>query len=300
MFDTKMKELLSGKFPGILFDECLSGHTTMGVGGPADGFLFAEESNIKEIIEFSRCNNIKYTILGNGSNTVGADEGFRGIVICIGRKMNSVEVSGELEITAGAGAKLSAVSEVAAKNSIAGFEFLSGIPGNLGGALVMNAGAYGGEISKLIVSVTYLLEGEEYTVSPDKLEYGYRESFFINNPDAVITRAVLKGVPGDEKLIREEMGELIRKRNASQPLEYPSSGSFFKRPQGYFAGKLIQDSDLKGYSCGGAQISEKHAGFVINTGGATCKDIIGLAEHVKKTVYDKFGVILEPEVRFLR
>ena len=299
MFDEKLKNKLSSEFDGILFDEPLKKHTTMVVGGPADGFLYVSEEQIEPAIRFCRDNGIDYHVMGNGSNTVGRDGGFRGLILCIGRKMNSVTLEDSITVKAQAGAKLSAVADFAAKNNIAGFEFLAGIPGNLGGAIFMNAGAYGGEIKNLLVSVSWYENGEFRTESAEKLDFGYRKSYFINNPGCVITGAVLKGTKGNEADIREQMNEYLKKRSASQPLEYPSSGSFFKRPEGYFAGKLIQDCDLKGFVIGGAAISEKHAGFVINKGNATGKDIQNLCDYVKKCVKERFGVEMEPEVRFL-
>lgn len=299
MFDEALKNKLSAEFEGILFDEPLKKHTTMVVGGPADGFLYVAEEQIEPVINFCRDNDIAYHVMGNGSNTVGRDGGYRGLILCVGRKMNSISLTDEVTITAKAGIKLSAVAEFAAKNSIGGFEFLAGIPGNLGGAIVMNAGAYGGEIKNLLVSVSWYENGEFRTKPSEELGFGYRKSYFISNPGCVITGAVLKGTEGCEADIREQMNEYLKKRSASQPLEYPSSGSFFKRPEGYFAGKLIQDCNLKGFTVGGAAISEKHAGFVINKGNATGKDIQNLSDHVKKCVMEKFGVELDHEVRFL-
>ena len=299
MFDESIKSELSAKFPGILFDEPLKKHTTMVVGGPADGFLFVSEDDIEPAIEFCEKSGIAYHVMGNGSNTVGKDGGFRGVILCVGRKMNSIALADSVTITAKAGAKLSAVAEFAAKNSIAGFEFLAGIPGNLGGAIFMNAGAYGGEIKNLLQSVTWYENGKKRTEPAENLGFGYRKSYFISNPGCIITEAVLKGEEGTEADIREQMNEYLKKRSASQPLEYPSSGSFFKRPEGYFAGKLVQDCNLKGFSIGGAAISEKHAGFVINKGNATGRDIQNLCDHVRKCVMEQFGVELEPEVRFL-
>ena len=299
MFDEALKIELKANFDNIIFDEPLKKHVTMHVGGPADGFLNVSEQEIPKAVDFCKKHGISYFVLGNGSNTVVRDGGYRGLVLCIGRKMNSIELLEDNTLSVQAGAKLSAVAECAAKNSIGGFEFLAGIPGNLGGALVMNAGAYGGEIKNLVVSVTFLEDGKVNTALCEELGFGYRKSYFMNHPTAIITGAVLKGYKAEESQIRSQMSEYASKRSASQPLEYPSSGSFFKRPEGYFAGKLVQDCGLKGYKSGGACISEKHAGFVINIGDATCKDIQMLADHVKNCVNEKFGVILEPEVRFI-
>lgn len=299
MFDDGLKELLKSEFPEIKFDEPLKKHTTMGVGGPCDAFLSASAEDVLRAIHLCTEKEIPFFVLGNGSNTIGTDKGYRGLVICIGRKMNEIYLSEDFDICAQAGAKLSKVAEKAANEGVGGFEFLAGIPGNLGGAIVMNAGAYGGEIKNLIKTVTFLEDGVEYTKNGEELGFGYRKSYFMSHPDAVILSAKLRGVKKDQKLIREEMAEYAARRSASQPLEYPSSGSFFKRPEGYFAGKLVQDSGLKGYTVGGAAISEKHAGFVINKGGASCDDILKLSHHVKETVLNKFGVVMEHEVRFL-
>ncbi len=299
MFNEALKQLLKEEFSEIKFDEPLKKHTTMAVGGPCDGFLNAQAEDIPKAVELCKQNNIPLFVLGNGSNTIGTDNGYRGLVICIGRKMNGINLQDGVTVQAGAGAKLSAVAEAAAASCIGGFEFLAGIPGNLGGAIVMNAGAYGGEIKNLIKAVTFFENGSLRTETADNLGFGYRKSYFMTHPDAIILSAELSGEKKEEKLIREEMADYAARRSASQPLEYPSSGSFFKRPEGYFAGKLVQDSGLKGYTVGGAAISEKHAGFVINKGGATYSDIKALSDHVKKCVMDKFGVQMEHEVRFL-
>lgn len=299
MFNEALKGLLEEEFPDIRFDEPLGKHTTMAVGGLCDGFLSAGLEDIPKALDLCKENNIPVHILGNGSNTIGTDKGYRGLIICIGRKMNKVLVKNELSIEAWAGAKLSAVAEVAAASGIGGFEFLAGIPGSLGGAIVMNAGAYGGEIKNLIKTVTFLENGEARTEKCENLNFGYRESYFLDHPKAIVLSAELSGVKKEESQIREEMADFAKRRMSTQPLEFPSSGSFFKRPTGYFAGKLIQDAGLKGYTIGGAAISEKHAGFVINKGGATYQDIKSLSDHVKKCVMDKFGVLMEHEVRFL-
>lgn len=299
MFDTKIKEELKSKFPQILFDEPFKKYSTMNVGGDCDGFLNVCENELIDVVSFCRERNILYTVIGNASNTICTDKGFRGLVICIGKNMNKIEYLGSGEFYAEAGAKMSAVSEAFAKNAISGFEPLGGIPGHLGGAIVMNAGAYGGEIKNVLTKVIFIENGEKKTLEVESLNLGYRKSYFIDNPGCLIIGAYLKGENGNEEEIRSAMREYHQKRATSQPLEFPSCGSFFKRPEGYFAGKLIQDSNLKGYSIGGAQISEKHAGFLINKGGATFEDINNLSEYVKKTVFDNFSVKMETEVRFI-
>ncbi len=299
MFNDALKQMFKTEFPDIKFDEPLKKHTTMAVGGPCDAFLSASANDVSRALKLCKENKIPVFVLGNGSNTIGTDKGYRGLVICTGRKMNGIYLNEGFDICAQAGAKLSAVAEVAASAGIGGFEFLAGIPGNLGGAIVMNAGAYGGEIKNLIKTVTFLEKGVEHTEEGENLGFGYRKSYFMSHPDAIILSARLSGIKKEEPLIREEMAEYAKKRSSSQPLEFPSSGSFFKRPEGYFAGKLVQDCGLKGYTVGGAAISEKHAGFVINKGGATCDDIKKLSAYVKSCVLDKFGVVMEHEVRFL-
>ena len=299
MFNDKIKDELKSRFPEIIFDEPFKKHSSMNVGGLCDGFLNVYENELINAVSFCKDNNISYTVIGNASNTICTDKGFRGLVICVGRNMNKVEYLGDGEFHVGAGAKMSAVSEAFAKNSVSGFEPIGGIPGHIGGAIVMNAGAYGGEIKNILVRATFVENGEKKTLEADELDFGYRKSYFIDNPGCIITGVYLKGTYGNQEEIKTKMREYQQKRAASQPLEYPSCGSFFKRPEGYFAGKLIEDSGLKGFSIGGAQISEKHAGFLINKGSATFEDINNLSEYVKKTVFDKFSVKMEPEVRFI-
>lgn len=299
MFDIKLKDALHKEFSNILFDEPMKKHVTMNVGGPADGFLNVDSKNLKRVLSFCDEHSIPVYIFGNGSNTIVRDGGIRGLVLCIGKYMNYIELTDKNTLCVQAGAKLCRVAEYAAKARIGGFEFLGGIPGNLGGALVMNAGAYGGEIKNLIKTVNVIENGIEKHMTADEIGYGYRKSYFIDNPSVIITGAVLAGTDGREEEIRALMADYQNRRTTTQPLEFPSSGSFFKRPKGFFAGKLIQDSDLKGYTVGGAAVSEKHAGFIINKGGATSKDIEMLSDHVKKVVYEKYGVLLEPEVRII-
>lgn len=239
-----------------------------------------------------------YYILGNGSNLLVSDHGYRGVIIQIYKSMSEVSVKGEL-VTAQAGALLSAIAAKAAEESLTGFEFASGIPGTIGGAAVMNAGAYGGEMKDVLEQVTVLTkEGELLTLPREELEMGYRTSRVARN-QYIVLEAVIRLTHGEQKQIRETMNELKEKRTTKQPLEYPSAGSTFKRPEGYFAGKLIEDAGLRGFQVGGAQVSEKHCGFVINKDNATAAEVRELIRQVSERVKANSGVTLEPEVKML-
>ena len=252
---------------------------------------------VGEIIKICRKTDTPYFILGNGSNLLVGDGGYRGAVIQVYRNMSAVTVEGTT-ITAQAGALLSAVAAAAKNASLTGFEFAGGIPGTVGGAAVMNAGAYGGEMKDVLVEVTVMdAEGKIFAISAEKLELGYRTSV-IKKAGYIVLEAKIR-LKDDQEAIRERMKELTIQRTTKQPLEYPSAGSTFKRPEGYFAGKLVMDSGLRGYQVGGARISEKHCGFVINAGDATAKDVRTLMDNVRDIVYEKYGVTLEPEVKFL-
>lgn len=283
----------------VFTEEAMSQHTTFKIGGPADYFLMPDKGeDVGRVIKICKEKEIPYFILGNGSNLLVGDGGYRGTVIQIYRNMSSVTVEGN-EITAQAGALLSAVAAAAKNASLTGFEFAGGIPGTIGGAVVMNAGAYGGEMKDVLTEVTVMnAEGDIFTLPTEELELGYRTSI-IKTAGYIVLEAKIRLKEGDPEVIRETMKDLTIRRTTKQPLEYPSAGSTFKRPEGYFAGKLIMDSGLRGYTHGGAQVSEKHCGFVINTGGATARDVCELMEHVQKTVYEKYNVKLEPEVKFL-
>ena len=297
MFSTDLKNKIAELIPDVVFDEPMSGHTTFKVGGPCDAFLDASAENLQTAIDFCNENEIPYLVIGNGSNLVCSDDGIRGFVISIGTKMNNIKIEGT-EITAEAGIRLSRLAAKAADENLGGLEFASGIPGNLGGALYMNAGAYGGEMKNVVKTVTFIENGSVVTKNIDELDFGYRETYFTKN-DTVIISCTMNLEKKNHDDIISEMEDYAERRRSKQPLEYPSAGSFFKRPPGYFAGKLIQDSDLMGASVGGAQVSTKHAGFVINTGGATCEDIKKLRDYVIETVKEKFGVTLETEVKFI-
>ncbi len=283
----------------LLENEPMSAHTSFKIGGPADMFVSVKSAGeAAALIRLARENDVPYMIMGNGSNMLVGDRGIRGLVIQIGKKLAGSEVDGS-GVRAGAGILMSRLAMVAAKAGLSGFEPLSGIPGTLGGALFMNAGAYGGEIGDTVVSVTYLDDsGELHTISREECGFGYRHSVFSGGGKYIVS-ARLALSPGSEAEIRDKMAEYSRRRNEKQPLSQPSAGSTFKRPEGYFAGKLIQDAGLMGFGIGGAAVSEKHAGFVVNRGGATAEDVLRLIEHIQKAVEDRFGVRLEPEVRFV-
>ena len=283
----------------VLFDEPMKKHTTFRIGGPADVFVMPRTiEEVSKALEICRQEQLPYFILGNGSNLLVGDGGYRGVVIQIYKNMSAVKAEGTT-ITAQAGALLSAVAAAAKNASLTGFEFAGGIPGTIGGAAVMNAGAYGGEMKDVLCEVTVMdKEGEIFSLPAEKLELGYRTSV-IKKAGYIVLEAKIQLKEGDQEAIRETMKDLTIRRTTKQPLEYPSAGSTFKRPEGYFAGKLIMDSGLAGYQVGGAQVSEKHCGFVINAGGATAKDVRTLMDNVRDIVYKKYGVTLEPEVKFL-
>ena len=294
-------ELLCGCAGGenVRRQEPMSLHTTFRIGGPAD--LFVMPGSIQAVADSIRiCKETQtpYAVIGNGSNLLVSDAGYRGVIIQIGRNLNQITGNGE-EIRAQAGAMLSVIAKTALSESLAGFEFASGIPGTLGGAVVMNAGAYGGEMKDVLTEVTVLTrEGEIRTIPAEKLELGYRTSLAAKN-GWIILEAVLRFQKGDAEAIRSRMEELKVQRVTKQPLDLPSAGSTFKRPEGSFAGKLIMDAGLRGFTVGGAQISEKHCGFVVNKGGATAEDVRNLICAVQKKVQEDAGVKLEPEVKFL-
>lgn len=281
----------------VLLNEPMKNHTSFRTGGAADIFVSPDgKDSLKEIVKLFKEKNIPFYIFGNGSNMLVSDRGIEGAVIHIGNGFSSVEVNGN-EITAGAGVLLSSVASTALENSLTGFEFASGIPGSFGGAVFMNAGAYGSEIKNVIKSVLVLDESLQLKeLSKDEMELGYRSSVF-QKKNYIILGGTIVLEKGNKDEILSRMNELNAKRREKQPLNFASAGSTFKRPEGYFAGKLIEDSGLKGKTVGGAQVSEKHAGFIVNTGDATTDDILNLIDFCKKTVYEKFGVIIEPEVR---
>ena len=297
MFYEKLIRIIPEK--RVLRDEVMKKHTTFRVGGPADFFVMpGSREELRDITVLCKSEGMPYYIMGNGSNLLVSDRGYRGVIIQIYREMSMITVD-ENQITAGAGALLSKIAGSALEAGLTGFEFAAGIPGTLGGACMMNAGAYGGEMKDVLKEVTVLTPEGEFTVIPaGELDMGYRTSV-IEKKGYVVLETVIALEKGEHESIRKRMEELREKRVSKQPLEYPSAGSTFKRPEGYFAGKLIEDAGLRGYRTGGAQVSEKHCGFVINTGNAEAKDIMELMKQVSERVMEKSGVLLEPEVRRL-
>lgn len=281
----------------VLKDELMSGHTTFRIGGPADYFVMPSSAGeIKRIIALCLEQDVPYYIIGNGSNLLVADKGYRGVIIQIFKNMKDIQVEGE-NIRAQAGALLSKVAAAAYEAGLEGFEFASGIPGTLGGAVRMNAGAYGGEMKQVLKSAEVLTpEGEVLTLPVEEMKMGYRTSI-VSRMDYVVLGAEIALREGNKEEIRAKMDELIEKRVSKQPLEFGSAGSTFKRPEGYFAGKLIEDAGLRGFRVGNAQVSEKHCGFVINRGGATAREVAELMETVARRVEENSGVRLEPEVK---
>ena len=282
-----------------LVDEPMSEHTTFKIGGPADLFVTPDDvDEIAEVLEVCRAAEVPFFVLGCGSDLLVSDDGYRGVIISLTEGLVGVSVDGE-EMSCQAGVGLREASKVACEQGLSGLEFACGIPGSIGGACFMNAGAYGGCMADVLKSVCVLrADGQMDTLSVDELNLGYRQSRIADEGMVVLsaTFALKKGEPED---IRATMDELTRQREEKQPLELPSAGSTFKRPEGYFAGKLISDAGLKGWQSGGAAVSKKHAGFVVNVGGATAADVHAVIEHVQDEVERQFGVRLHPEVRFL-
>lgn len=282
----------------IRVDEPMRRHTTFRIGGPADYFVCPDREQIAEVFRIAHTYKIPVTVIGNGSNLLVGDKGIRGLVVEIGSAMNQITVENN-HIIAGAGALLSKVAAKAASEELGGMEFAAGIPGSIGGAVTMNAGAYGGEMKDILSKVTVLTDdGEIQTLDVSEMDLSYRHSCVPKNHYIVLeAEIVLERKPEAE--IREQMEELRKKRVEKQPLEYPSAGSTFKRPEGYFAGKLIMDAGLRGYTVGDAQVSEKHCGFVINRKNASAAQVCQLMQEVQDKVEKQFGVRLEPEVKML-
>ena len=295
----EIKDAILSLCEKVSFNEPMKKHTTFKIGGCAD--IFCEPKNadeLKKLIDFFKSNSTPHTVIGNGSNLLVSDKGVRGAVIKTGSRMAEININGDT-ITAGAGALLSRLARIATEEGLSGMECISGIPGSVGGALYMNAGAYGAEISDITESVTYLMPNGELVCSPrNDLKLEYRNTSFMEN-SGIIVSCVLRLKRGNKERIAADMAEITKRRVDKQPIELPSAGSFFKRPEGHFAGKLIEDCGLKGYSVGGAKISEKHAGFVVNFNNASAADVIGVMNGVRDRVYSETGVTLEPEVRFL-
>lgn len=280
-------------------NEKMSRHTTFKTGGPASLFIRPDSlEQLKKVVALLKRAEVPYFILGNGSNLLVSDKGYDGAIISTD-KFTDIRLEDEKTIYAEAGVKNSAIAAFARDNSLTGYEFAAGIPGSLGGAVIMNAGAYGGEMKLIVKEVRALSpQGEIIRLDNETLRFDYRTSA-LKGKDFIVISALLELEKGDKDEISAQMNELALKRKEKQPLEYPSAGSTFKRPEGYFAGKLIEDSGLRGYTVGGAMVSDKHCGFVINKGEAKSKDIYTLILNVQNTVYEKFGVKLEPEVILL-
>ena len=282
-------------------EEPMSRHTSFRTGGGAKRMAFPKnpEQLVLVMDAAYKCGGRPF-VLGNGTNLLAPDEGLDRLVVSL-TGLRAMELEGEDVIAAEAGVPLVRLADFACQQSLTGLEFAHGIPGSLGGAVYMNGGAYGGEMSQVLESVTALFPEEGIrTLGLEEMELGYRHSFFMDHPEVVILRARVRLKKGDQEAIRTTMRDLMARRKASQPLEYPSAGSTFKRPVGNFAGTLIDQCGLKGLTVGGAQVSEKHAGFIINIGGATSSDVEALMAKVQEAVWAKTGVRLEPEVRVIR
>lgn len=283
----------------VLFNEPMKNHTTFRIGGNADVLVFPKTiGQLQQTLELAKEHAVPYCIIGNGSNLLVSDHGIRGVVIQIYRNMSQFSFDGTT-VTAQAGILLSRLAKEAAARSLTGLEFAAGIPGTLGGAVTMNAGAYGPEMKDVITQVTYLDETAEVRrISGVSCGFGYRSSRFSDNT-CVVLEAQMELTHGESKDIYAKMEDLAQRRASKQPLELPSAGSTFKRPAGDFAGRLIEEAGLKGFQIGGAAVSDKHSGFVVNLGGATANDVKALIAHVQHTVRDKFDILLEPEVKML-
>lgn len=298
---TSMYEYIESFIPGeqILFHEPMSKHTTFRVGGEAACMIYVQtEEEIRKLVSYLNQIEEDYFMLGNGSNILVGDKGYRGIIIKFGKQMEEIQVDGE-RMTIKAGALLPKVAVTAKEHGLTGLEFAAGIPGSIGGAIVMNAGAYDGEMKQIVESVRIIdRNGEILTLDNDAMEFGYRTSVVKDRP-YIVLEVVLRLQPGDKEAIGARMEELAALRKSKQPLEYPSAGSTFKRPEGYYAGKLIMDAGMRGYRIGGAQVSDKHCGFIINVNKATAADIKEVIEEVQERVKKRFHVSLEPEVILL-
>lgn len=296
--NTALYEFLRSQVPEecIKKDEPMGKHTTFRVGGNADFFVeIGSSEELANIIKYLKETDHSYFILGNGSNLLVGDKGYEGVILHLGDRFARIRIEDDV-VTAQAGALLSTVAKAAAKNGLTGLEFASGIPGTIGGAMVMNAGAYDGEMKQVVTQVTVMTEqGEILELDNETMEFGYRTSIVKNRP-LIVLWAQMTLAKGDMREIQEKMDDFGNRRRSKQPLEYPSAGSTFKRPEGYFAGKLIMDAGLRGYRIGGAQVSEKHCGFIINVGNASAADISELMDEVVEKVKDQFAVTLEPEV----
>lgn len=300
MDNKKLIQIFENKEIGtVLIDEPMKNHTTFKIGGPVDIMLLPNtEAEIERAVSICKKEKLAYMIMGNGSNMLVKDGGIRGVIIKLNENFNNVEVKGD-SIHAQSGALLNAISRNALENSLSGFEFATGIPGVIGGAMTMNAGAYGGEMKDVVESVRVLnKDGEIKEYSNEEMNFRYRGSRVVDE-GLIVLSVVFKLKPSKRQDIKAKIDDLTNKRTSKQPLEWPSGGSTFKRPEGYFAGKLIDDSGLRGLRYGGAKVSNKHCGFVINIEDATCKDVLTLIDIIKKTVKDNFDVELQREIKLL-
>ncbi len=299
---TALDKMIGDYLPDLewVCDEPMAKHTSFRIGGPARRMAFPKtREQLVVLAGLLQEAGIEPLLLGNGTNLLVADEGLDTVVINTSAQLSRVEQTGECELTADAGVSLCQLALFAWKQGLAGLAFAHGIPGTLGGGVVMNAGAYGGELKDVIADVTALYPDGVRTLTADEMGFSYRHSVFSSG-EGIVLGAKLKLEPGDPNAIKAKMDELMARRKASQPLEFPSAGSTFKRPPGHYAGPLIESCGLKGARIGGAEVSCKHAGFVVNAGGATCADVLALMEKVQKTVFDTYGVLLEPEVKIVR
>ncbi len=299
---TALDKMIGDYLPDLewVCDEPMAKHTSFRIGGPARRMAFPKtREQLVVLAGLLQEAGIEPLLLGNGTNLLVADEGLDTVVINTSAQLSRVEQTGECELTADAGVSLCQLALFAWKQGLAGLAFAHGIPGTLGGGVVMNAGAYGGELKDVIADVTALYPDGVRTLTADEMGFSYRHSVFSSG-EGIVLGAKLKFEPGDPNAIKAKMDELMARRKASQPLEFPSAGSTFKRPPGHYAGPLIESCGLKGARIGGAEVSCKHAGFVVNAGGATCADVLALMEKVQKTVFDTYGVLLEPEVKIVR
>ena len=287
---------ITGK-DNVRINEPMKNHTTFKIGGPAQYYVTPESVNqIQEVVSLCRNMNIPLHVIGNGSNILVGDDGVDGVVLALFNTFSDYEIKDNV-ITAQAGMSLIKLAVIALREGLTGLEFASGIPGSVGGAVYMNAGAYDGQMKDVVTSVTVLDEaGNIRILGRDELDMGYRTSAVAKH-NMIVLQVIIELKAGNKEQIKDRMNQLSELRKQKQPLEYPSAGSTFKRPEGYFAGKLIADAGLKGYSIGGAAVSEKHAGFVVNMGGATAKDVVELTDYIKKRIIEQFGVTLELEIK---
>ena len=287
---------ITGK-DNVRINEPMKNHTTFKIGGPAQYYVTPESvTQIQEVVSLCRDMNIPLHVIGNGSNILVGDDGVDGVVLALFNTFSDYEIKDNV-ITAQAGMSLIKLAVIALREGLTGLEFASGIPGSVGGAVYMNAGAYDGQMKDVVTSVTVLDEaGNIRILGRDELDMGYRTSAVAKH-NMIVLQVIIELKTGDKEQIKDRMNQLSELRKQKQPLEYPSAGSTFKRPEGYFAGKLIADAGLKGYSIGGAAVSEKHAGFVVNMGGATAKDVVELTDYIKKGIIEQFGVTLELEIK---